>query len=190
MKNLEPFDSRSQAAQDRFAFELIGEGGTYLDIGASHPSERSNTFALEKQGWTGILVENDEHCVGLLKAMRSKRLIAEDATGVDWKVELKNHPRIDYLSLDVDEASLTVLRNVLDSGVRFRVLTIEHDEYRFGTERRLEMVRLLTEHGYTVLCDQVSDQGLSFEIWAVERGMKVSARFVRSGPTNWKEFFA
>jgi hypothetical protein len=92
----------------------------------------------------------------------------------------------------VDLASLDVLKSVLESGARFRVITAEHDGYRFGMERRDEMVELLNKNDYAVLCADVCDQGLTFEIWAVDKngGLNVPPRFIRPTPTDWKEFFA
>ena len=46
------FESLSQAGQDKFAYERIGNSGTFLDIGCGY-DDGSNTLALERLGWTG-----------------------------------------------------------------------------------------------------------------------------------------
>lgn len=185
------FQSYSQAGQDRFVWEMLGPGfGTFLDVGANHPTERSNTYALERMGWTGTLVEADPNCVQLLRQQRNARVIEADATQLDWSGVMDAGWRINYLSLDVDEASLTTLRNVLESGLLFDVMTVEHDAYRFGPERRNEMLRMIWEHGYHVLCPDVCDQGMAFEAWAVNpRTMAIQHRFARPHPADWKVFF-
>ena len=35
--------STSQASQDRFVFDMLGEHGTYIEIGAHKPVKNSNT---------------------------------------------------------------------------------------------------------------------------------------------------
>lgn len=190
------FESHSQAGQDRFAWEVLQHktDGTFLDIGANHPTEISNTYALEQMGWTGILVENDAHCVELLRAQRTARLIAQDATKVDWESVLHGISRMDYLSLDVDEASLDVLHALPLDKVRFNVVTLEHDAYRFGDERKWRMLARLRNQGYQIYCTDVCDQGLSFEIWAIDISYPMMSELALDGApargrTDWKEFF-
>ena len=48
------FESLSQVGQDKFAYERIGNSGTFLDIGCGDQNG-SNTLALERLGWTGCL---------------------------------------------------------------------------------------------------------------------------------------
>jgi len=161
------FIPHGQAFQDKFANELIGRTGTFLDVGANHPVTISNTYALEQLGWTGVLVENDPNYIPLLQAQRTSRVITDDAIRIDWRKELQI-PVMDYLSLDVDEASFFALQNVLFTGPRFRCMTVETDEYVHGKERRDAMVNLLESQDYMILCDQVCHEGLPYEIWCVD----------------------
>ncbi len=48
--------NEDQVLADLFA-ELGQESGTYLDVGAWHPYNMSNTWAFYERGWRGILVE-------------------------------------------------------------------------------------------------------------------------------------
>ena len=41
-------ESFGQYGQDRFLLSLIGEGKTYVEIGANHPIRLNNSFLLEK----------------------------------------------------------------------------------------------------------------------------------------------
>ena len=45
-----------------------GDGGTYVDVGANHPIECSNTWQYYKAGWRGLLIEPYPDCwYGLLR---------------------------------------------------------------------------------------------------------------------------
>lgn len=52
-------------------FKKIGvKNGTYLDIGAFHPRWLSNTHLLAKNGWSGTVVDIDQHKTKLFKFFR------------------------------------------------------------------------------------------------------------------------
>lgn len=176
-----PFKSHSQAHQDEFAWRILtaiyGEGwasGTFIDIGAGHPWEQSNSWALEQQGWKGILVERDEHCCKLIREHRKATLFSNDITDLDvaktiWSITAS---RIDYLSLDIDINTLAALSRIPFDQVRFAVITIEHDAYRFGPEIRHQMREILTRAGYQLVCKDVGvtvsgGTFLEFEDWWV-----------------------
>ncbi len=44
--------------------------GTFVEVGANHPINLSQTWLLEQNGWTGILVEPQAHCCEALRAGR------------------------------------------------------------------------------------------------------------------------
>lgn len=161
---------RSQVGQDRWAWETLGPGPhTFLDIGCGHTQERSNTWTLETEfGWTGLRVDQGE----VHGPARSSPFVRADATAQDWQALLKQHhlwPSVDYLSLDVDEATPRVLAALpFSQGWSFKCATIEHDSYRFGDGPRLVMRSLLLRHGYTLARADVEDQGLKFEDWWVK----------------------
>lgn len=204
------FTSHSQAGQDKFIVDVLGgmRDGVFIDCGCNHPIEKSNTYALENEfGWRGLLIDNDENCVNLCRATRSPNSKSwfADGTKSDWAYGLGSamsifgyHPCrdvIDYLSLDCDIATLDTLKPIMEElnhGRKIRAITLEHDAYRFGEGPRNEMLAILNNHGYDILCADVMDQGLSFEIWAVNPALVDMARaekFRRSTPTEWKEFW-
>lgn len=47
----------SQYGEDDLFLPLLPEIGRFLDIGAWHPTDKSNTRALFERGWSGILIE-------------------------------------------------------------------------------------------------------------------------------------
>src|SRR5688572_5395680 len=58
---------------ERLLLELIGKrSGTFVDIGAFHPTVMSTTKRLHDRGWRGVNIEADEHKVGVFKALRPR----------------------------------------------------------------------------------------------------------------------
>lgn len=166
----EKFTSYSQAAQDIFVHQVIvrPEGkldGTFLDIGAHHPTSLSNTYALEQLGWSGWLIEREDSYAELLRAQRKSSVIQQDAREVDW-LNLDLPSVVDYLSLDVDEASLEVLRKLPLKHTQFRVITAEHNLYAYDSMRG-PMREILERHGYFMVCGDVKFGGNAFEDWWV-----------------------
>lgn len=150
------FTSQSQAGQDRFVWEVTGHksGGTFLDIGAWPFVVNSNTFALEKMGWRGLLVD--------LQAQNGKQRVSPllqcDATKINWLEswnKFRLPKRIDYLSLDVDEFTTETLIGLPLNKLRFRVLTVEHDSYWLGPGPRDKQREILKSLGYDLVCEDV-----------------------------------
>lgn len=144
---------KGQAGQDWYVwYTLVLSGkkriGTFLDIGACEPVRISNTYLLEQAGWTGFLMDNDPGAIERLKEERKSVVIHDDATKFDYK-SLPIHD-FDYLSLDVDAASLDSLKKLLADGITFRMATVESDSYRFGNGPRDEMRALLLAAGYII----------------------------------------
>jgi hypothetical protein len=162
--------SYSQIQQDRFVFELLVKSpssmGTFLDVGCSHPIEINNTYALELLGWRGVLMDLDPGMVELCRAQRKSRVVAADAKTFDWRSLRRTG--YDYLSLDVDEGTEGVVRDLLASGLEFRVATIEHDFYRFGAGPRQQIRDLMQAAGYVLLLGDLSaTPGFPMEDWWV-----------------------
>lgn len=174
------FSSTSQCHQDTFAFQLIGEHGAFLDLGASHPVERSNTCSLERIGWGGWLVERDLNAVAMLSEQRTAQVSALDLTQPNEGFWMELPTVIDYLSLDVDENTLRALIQVPLNRIRFRVITIEHDAYRFGDTPRSQMRNILSGRGYRLVRPDVSDMGMAFEDWWVAPELEDMARKVEA----------
>lgn len=172
------FESHSQAGQDVFVYETLVKGrgiinGTFLDIGACEPINLSNTYALEQIGWRGLLVDNDPGSELVCQPVRTSPFLLADATRIDWFTVLPKYfgelRQIDYLSLDVNGATLDVLREMPLYVWRFAVITIEHDSYRFGPERRDAMRGILNKHGYRLERKDICHGGVPFEDWWVDR---------------------
>lgn len=158
--------SYSQAGQDEFVSLMLPEPGTFLEVGSSHPDHLSNSHGLELLGWRGVCVDKGEWDYSSRKAT----VVVGDATKVDYLPLLKTlgWSVVDYLSVDTDDASLESLLRVLESGFRFKIITIEHDSYQRGPSLRdFERVVLLS-HGYKLVCRDVCHpeiQNRPFEDW-------------------------
>lgn len=185
------FKSYAQSGQDIFAFEVLGRktDGTFLDVGAGHVIEKSNSYGLEQIGWRGMCVDlapqgdiQKRQCV----------FTTLDVTQIEWKPILEIFafwPKIDYLSLDVDGASLDALKRLPLPELKFKVITCEHDRYRFGDGPRAEMRDILKRAGYDLVCADVHDQGMAYEDWWVAPSLSVIAGRFRCAGKDWKDIF-
>jgi FkbM family methyltransferase len=60
--------------------------GFFVEVGANHPTELSQTWFLEQQGWRGILVEPLPACCEKLRAVRKNSVVCEAAAGAPEQV--------------------------------------------------------------------------------------------------------
>lgn len=163
----------SQACQDEFVYCVLygllnkQDSGYYLEIGAGEPIHVNNTYALEREcGWWGLSIDISDNLMPRWYAARSNPLLSQDATQVDYSSVLSEFPQvIDYLSLDVDGYYDTVLKKVMESNHTFKIITIEHDAYRYGDTYRNKERAILTALGYHLLCADVSLNRCVFEDW-------------------------
>lgn len=165
----------SQACQDEFVYTILykllnkQDSGYYLEIGAGDPISINNTYVLEKNyGWMGMSIDILEPLSLQWNRLRKNPLLISDATQLDYSTLLRKFPKvIDYLSLDIDTQYDTVLKKVISSNHIFKVITIEHDAYRYGTIYRNKEREILTACGYHLLCGDISKNRCAFEDWWV-----------------------
>lgn len=166
----------SQASQDLFVLEMLSgkEQGFFLELGAGHPTESSNSFLLESQkGWRGIGIDIDAPLVAAWAESRASSGHAVDATACDFNSLLEQcdaPPQIDYLSVDIEpaESSLLALKKLPHERFRFSVITFEHDRYRFGDAVANESRVFLSERGYQLVVSDVCIFGNAYEDWWVD----------------------
>ncbi len=159
----EKMQSYSQASQDRFVYFLLYElldkqdDGYYLEIGAGHPINGNNSYLFEKNlGWKGVSIDIDKASKKIWYSVRQNPLLIEDATQSDYKSILEPFPQvIDYLSLDIDSNYDIVLQRMPFNDHIFKIITIEHDFYRFGDKYKRDERMILTSLGYYLLCPDV-----------------------------------
>src|ERR1035437_1182529 len=80
--------SFSQFGEDQLIWEYFGEkaDGFFIEVGANHPIELSQTWLLEQHGWHGLLVEPLPHCCERLRAVRHQSIVCETAVGAPEEV--------------------------------------------------------------------------------------------------------
>jgi FkbM family methyltransferase len=63
----------SQFGEDRYIYEHMGlpERGVFVDVGAGHPVQLSNTYFFERNGWTGVCIDADPSQCEVLKEARA-----------------------------------------------------------------------------------------------------------------------
>jgi hypothetical protein len=168
----------SDCKQDAFAAHILNflKNGTYLDIGGCHSIYSNNSFFFDNiLDWRGICIEINSLYNDTYNSRKNCKYLNADATLIDYKkiFNENNIPNvIDYLSLDVDAASLTVLNKLPFNDFKFKVITIEHDAYLYGDTYRVPQRNILMDNGYILLCGNVyveehgnSSGNREFEDW-------------------------
>lgn len=151
--------NRSQAGQDVFALRALKwkREGFFLDIGANDPVLHNNTCLMADEfDWQGIAIELDPQYKAMWEKRRPKdTFVCGDALTIVRTLVLPD--RVDYLSLDIDppDATLAVLKSLLNSGARFSVITFEHDIWRGDDYVRFHSRQLLQGANYRLVAPDV-----------------------------------
>jgi len=168
-----------QIHQDKWVIDYFGENykGFFIDIGANDGVNISNTYVLEKLGWSGVCVEaNSEYKDVLPRNRKNSQCILSAISDYDGKCHFHNNglfgrigepngvtdcmtmktlliatdsPKIiDYLSIDVEGAELKVLKGIPFNEYKFKLLTIEHNAYAYGRKLKDDIFEFLTPLDY------------------------------------------
>ena len=190
----------SQAGQDVFVRHVLGRKGTFLDLGSFRPTYHNNTRVLELEGWSGLSIDYQDFTEEY-KQKRNTGFLHADVTTINWTKTLEDYPflkgTIDYISFDVDGATRVAFDRFPFDQVKFACMTIEHDQYRVGTELRDHLRKKLTELGYVLLCadvvmpDSPYEKFGSFEDWWVNPELVDMDRLehIRSNNISYLEIF-
>lgn len=180
MKKL--FKSRSQARQDEFAFQLGGMNGTYLEVGASHPRSKNNTYNLEtRAGWKGISIELDDSYkeTWLAHPERQNKIYFDNALTFNYAKALRMNglpTHLNYLSCDIEpvENTFAALKRIIESGISFDCITFEDDRYRNDLDYNVKAEEFLKDHGYktAVINVYAREPERLFETWFVKDNIK------------------
>lgn len=180
------FAKYSQIGQDYFGWCVTpSNNGTFLDIGCDDGVTGSNSLALEELGWTGLCLDHNVSAVAKANAARRCQCVCIDATTTDYG----GFTSYDYLSLDVDEASLPALKQMTLHPLAFRAITAEHDFYSLGDARRSAMRAILAPTHELVFAD-IHYKGWSFEDWFVRRDLFVRFAPIQSTGLDYQECLA
>lgn len=158
----------ADAKQDQFVANILNfkKNGYCVDIGSNHSIISNNTYIFQDFDWTSISIESDRTYNESYSTRKNGVHLNENALEVNYKnvfEEYKFPKSIDYLSLDVDTLSLSVLRVLPLKEYRFKVITIEHDQYLYGDTYREPQRKLLNSYGYFLLCSDVYAEQPGYE---------------------------
>ena len=173
-------DCFSQAGQDQFAYNLIGQNGTYLEIGAHDPIKNSNTYNLEtKCNWKGLSIEIDTSYKNSWQKLQERKntILWKDAFKVNFLTELNKigiSNEIDYLSCDIEppENTFKILKLLIEIKLEFSFISYEHDKYNYGDKYEKIAKEFLLRNGYKIAIDNVYSRNKEykiFETWFVNR---------------------
>jgi hypothetical protein len=165
----------SQCFQDIFVLTVLNgkENGTYLELGCGGPTFLNNTYNLEKNfNWNGISYDLDERSILDFNKIRKNEAIVKDCLNLDYDYIIdKIGNKIDYLSLDLEPAEITLkcLKSIPLDKIDFNVITFEHDKYRFGDNVQKESQKIFKDNGYVLVAEDVGDPITNpFEDWYVK----------------------
>lgn len=186
----------SQAAQDLFVLSCLDgkKDGIFLDLGCNHPININNTFLLEQKfNWNGLSLDIEEKHTSLYKNMRNTGALCQDCVtfNFNYVIDTLKTKHIDYLSLDLEPASVTLncLKNIPFNDVEFSIITYEHDSYRFGDYYKIESRKILENFGYKRISSDVSNEGNEYEDWYLNPKFidYESLLFLESQSKDWKD---
>lgn len=159
------------------------QNGYFVDIGAYDGIQTSNSYYLEKElNWKGICIEaNPEVFLSLKNSRKSINIncAVTDYEGTCYfrndvvtnnihDIEVKcstlfdilnknqSPQKIDYLSIDIEGHELIVLNEFFKKNndfYTFSWITVEHNVYCDGPEKKEALYNLLTKNGYERVVD-------------------------------------
>jgi hypothetical protein len=188
--------SYSKEGQDIFVSTLIKKPGFFLDIGCAEPIENNNTYALERMGWRGVLIDENEKNINRCKAERNPSALCSNVKEIHWKAVLTryNMPNvIDYISLDVDDANINVIQNFPFDEYEFKIMTYETDKYN-NIERQRVCKEVLSKYPQyeLILEDALLEDGKPWEDWWINKSyFDYNSHCIwdhKSKGIYWKEF--
>jgi hypothetical protein len=151
----------SDAKQDEFVANILKfkKNGIYVDIGSCGSQASNNSFYFDSQlDWRGICVEIEPQYAPSYSSRKNCRLVIGDATTLNYETLFKEQnfsKDVDYLSLDVDTLSFSVLQKLPFHLYDFKVITIEHDYYLYSDTYQKPQREYLQNMGYILLCSNV-----------------------------------
>lgn len=162
----------SKEGQDIFAMLCFPEPGYFLDLGTAHPTDGNNTIRLEEAGWRGLRFDINPAVAGI-PATRKSPLVIGDISEPGFILKHTNGIRFfDYISFDVDGATVEAVKNFPWRDIRFGCMTFEHDKRdREVCLAQEVMDRHLRQRDYVCLARDVQyeDNGLHiFEDWWID----------------------
>lgn len=157
--------------QELFLLDILNKkkNGFYVELGAFHSSNGSNTYLLEKEyGWKGVSFDIVDKFREEFNENRSNPCMGDalDFNYISYFEENNFPKQIDYLQVDIDEgyqinglpagnpySSLHGLMAVPLSNYRFSVITFEHDANMYWRNINIRDIQreILDSYGYALV---------------------------------------
>jgi len=162
---------QDKSAQEEFVLDLLEDkkGGYYVELGAFHSKNGSNTNILEnKFDWKGVSFEIKEELRKEFNENRSNPCMGDalDFNYISYFEENSFPKQIDYLQIDIDSgykldgrpdgSAYTSLHGLLAvplNSYRFTVITFEHDSNMYWRNNVMRDVQreILDSLGYSLV---------------------------------------
>lgn len=187
--------SYSKEGQDLFVNHFIPNKGYFIDIGCGDPIDGNNTYSLEENGWTGLLIDFSLESINKARISRKNPAFHKDITTIDWIsfLEENNVPSaIDYLSIDVDDCNPRVLEKFPFDLYKVKIITYETDVYIRGQQRKeAEISFLKTYPEYKIIFEDgmVTNNNLIWEDWIINTSLiDIPIDKYYSSQTRWENY--
>lgn len=165
--------SKDYSRQENFTLDLLKEkrNGYYVELGAFHSKECSNTYYLESDyDWTGVSFEVMNDRLQEFNSNRKNPCYGDAITFnyIDY-FEKNNFPKqIDFLQIDIDNggneynteyAGLRALIAVPLNVYRFNVITFEHDTNMYFKNSIIRDIQreILDSLGYSLVVRDIHE---------------------------------
>ena len=188
--------SFSQFGEDALVWEHFGRkpDGFFVEVGANHPTELSNTWFLEQRGWSGVLIEPlTEKCALLREARKASQVFqvaigaAEDRGLVELKIPsddvcamVKVPKRKNMVAIKTETVRLATLDDILAEAGNPRIdfVSIDVEGMEMDVLRSFDLER--HRPGLVMLEDHLTNLDLIEHL--PPRGYKMVRR---TGINNW-----
>ena len=166
------WNAPSQLSQDLFAIYFSGgkKDGFFLEIGACDGFLLSNTWALEKYGWKGIISEPSS--VWHDRIARRKCIVSKKAvfnkTGLKLKFEdVKKYPELSGLKENLDKDNNHTLRNDTNT-VEVETISLNDLIEQNTSNRNIDYISIDTEGSEYEILKNFDFNKFNVEIFTVE----------------------
>jgi hypothetical protein len=183
-KNIMNFQSHEK--QDQFVIKLQKyllnkpDKQYYLDVASGHPIIGNNTYVLDTElSWFGFGFDLGDRAEMWNTTRKNGKYIQKDVCSMDFTQFLldQKHYLYDYLSLDVDiggyepkNYSHIALDRILDADIKCKIITYEHESFKYGDLDKNSVRMKLDKRGYVILFKDVCfPDGTPWEDWIIHK---------------------